>query len=115
MNRNDDNPITSIRWMNDGIHVAIGTTEKTIQIWNVENQKLVRTMKGHNARVSALSWNRHLLSSGGRDSLIINHDVRVATHRIRYIRFHRVETSHVNFHCMSASARLNTTQRKFAD
>lgn len=36
----------------------------------------VRSLKGHAARVSALSWNRTTLSSGGRDSLILNHDVR---------------------------------------
>ena len=38
--------------------------------------KQVRALKGHSARVSALAWSGTTLSSGGRDSNIINHDVR---------------------------------------
>ena len=30
--------------------------------------------------MGSLSWNQHILSSGGRDSLIVQHDVRVANH-----------------------------------
>ena len=40
--------------------------------------KQVRALKGHSARVSALAWSGTTLSSGGRDSNIINHDVRCA-------------------------------------
>jgi cell division cycle protein 20 (cofactor of APC complex) len=36
----------------------------------------VRELQGHSARVSALSWNGTTLSSGGRDSIILNRDVR---------------------------------------
>ena len=42
--------------------------------------KKVRTLGGHSARVGSLSWNQHWLSSGGRDSIIIQHDVRSASH-----------------------------------
>lgn len=34
----------------------------------------LRKMGGHTARVSSLAWNGTMLSSGGRDSQIINHD-----------------------------------------
>ena len=62
-------------------------------------------MHGHRARVSSLAWNNHVrpspspspnsdpdpdpdpdpnqvLSSGGRDSQVIHHDVRAAEHRV---------------------------------
>lgn len=34
----------------------------------------LRKLGGHTARVSSLAWNGTTLSSGGRDSQIINHD-----------------------------------------
>ena len=39
-------------------------------------------MDGHSARVSSLAWNDHILTSGGRDSAIINHDVRIQQHAV---------------------------------
>lgn len=48
------------------------------QIWDVGRMKQIRALKGHSARVSALAWSGTTLSSGGRDSNIINHDVRCA-------------------------------------
>lgn len=36
----------------------------------------VRDITGHTARVSSMSWNNSLLSSGGRDSTILHHDIR---------------------------------------
>ena len=48
--------------------------------------QLKRRMGGHSARVSSLSWNNHIVSSGGRDALIINHDVRVRQHAIQVKR-----------------------------
>ena len=47
-----------------------------VQIWDVSRGKQVRALNGHAARVNALSWNNNLLSSGGKDSIIVNHDVR---------------------------------------
>jgi cell division cycle protein 20 (cofactor of APC complex) len=51
----------------------------------------VRSMDGHRARVSSLAWNNHLLSSGGRDSQIIHHDVRVAEHKVGVLKGHTQE------------------------
>ena len=48
-------------------------------------------MDGHSARVSSLAWNRSLLSSGGRDSLIVHHDVRIAEHRCGTLKGHAQE------------------------
>jgi len=56
----------------------VGTASATVQIWDASRGKQIRALKGHAARVSALAWNKNTLSSGGRDSVIINHDVRSA-------------------------------------
>jgi cell division cycle protein 20 (cofactor of APC complex) len=48
--------------------------------WDAEAERRVRSLDGHTARVGALSWNQHWLSSGGRDSQIIQHDVRSRNH-----------------------------------
>ncbi len=53
--------------------------------------KKVRTMRGHAARVGSLSWNKNLLSSGGRDSIIIQHDVRSANHIVSTYAGHTQE------------------------
>lgn len=42
-------------------------------------------------RVSSLAWNDHLLSSAGRDSTILNHDVRIENHNISSFRGHEQE------------------------
>ena len=38
--------------------------------------KKVNTLEGHSARVGALAWNGDSLSSGSRDRLILQRDVR---------------------------------------
>ena len=48
-----------------------------MQIWDAEKQIKIREIAEHTSRVSALSWNGpNTLSSGGRDSVILNHDMR---------------------------------------
>ena len=46
---------------------------------------------GHRARVSSLAWNGPLLSSGGRDSVVLHHDVRVQEHKVGQLRGHAQE------------------------
>ena len=48
-------------------------------------------MSGHHSRVSSLSWNGPLLSSGGRDSTILHHDVRVLDDAVGTLRGHTQE------------------------
>jgi len=82
--------VTSVQWMADGTHLAVGTTSayNEVQLWDVVRKKQMRSMKGHEARVGALAWNGHLLSSGSRDSCIIHHDVRIAKHAVSTLRGH---------------------------
>ena len=72
----EEDIVTSVKWAADGTHIAVGTSNAEVQLWDANRAKQIRTLRGHAARVSALAWNRSTLSSGGRDSLILNHDVR---------------------------------------
>jgi cell division cycle protein 20 (cofactor of APC complex) len=90
-NKENDNYVTSVRWMDDGHHVAVGMADHNLMLWNVEKKKQVRSLKGHLARISSLAWNKNILSSGGRDSLIINHDIRAQDHHVSTLQAHDEE------------------------
>lgn len=88
----EDDYITSVKFVNEGGgYLAVGTNYFETKLWDVETGKLLRSMDGHSARVSSLSWNEHVLTSAGRDSLIINHDVRIAQHQIGVLEGHLQE------------------------
>jgi len=88
----NDDYITSVKWIqNNGPHIAIGTASATTRLWDVTMQKQVRSMNGHSSRVSSLSWNNYILSSGSRDSTIVNHDVRQRQHHISTCQGHEME------------------------
>ncbi|XP_014211311.1 fizzy-related protein homolog [Copidosoma floridanum] len=72
----DNNSVTSVAWNERGNLVAVGTHSGYIQIWDVAMNKQVNKLQGHNARVGALAWNGEILSSGSRDRLILQRDVR---------------------------------------
>lgn len=86
-----DNHITSVDWIQEGNYLAVGTNGADVQLWDCDAIRQVRCMKGHQARVGALAWNQHVLSSGSRDSTIINHDVRIAEHRVATLEGHSQE------------------------
>ncbi|MCJ1355218.1 MAG: substrate-specific activator of APC-dependent proteolysis [Icmadophila ericetorum] len=72
----DNDTVTSVSWIQRGSHIAIGTNKGLVQIWDAERKRRLRTMTGHTARVGALAWNDHILTSGSRDRLIYHRDVR---------------------------------------
>ena len=82
----DDVPnahISSVAWVQQGgTHIAVGTSNGFTQLWDVAAGKKLRSMGGHTDRVGAMAWNRHVLTSGSRDSNIVHHDVRIAQHEI---------------------------------
>ncbi|EQC25548.1 cell division cycle 20, cofactor-APC complex [Saprolegnia diclina VS20] len=86
-----DEYISSVSWIQEGSTLAVGSSDATVQLWDTTNAKLLRTLNGHSARVGALSWNRHVLSSGSRDTSIIHHDVRVASHIVATLNSHEQE------------------------
>ena len=90
----EDDFVTSVRWADLPGHtnyLAIGTNDGPVQLWDADGMKMLRTMRGHAARVGSLAWTQHILSSGGRDSVIIQHDVRSASHIVSTYAGHTQE------------------------
>ncbi|CAM9718955.1 unnamed protein product [Ascophyllum nodosum] len=69
--------VASVAWTQRGTHLAVGTNDGLVQIWDTSKCKKIRTMEGHTSRVGTMSWNAHALASGSRDRLILMRDVRV--------------------------------------
>eukprot|EP01107_Rhizomastix_libera_P007741 TRINITY_DN22755_c0_g1_i1.p1 TRINITY_DN22755_c0_g1~~TRINITY_DN22755_c0_g1_i1.p1 ORF type:complete len:469 (+),score=94.54 TRINITY_DN22755_c0_g1_i1:24-1409(+) len=84
----EDNIVTSVKWMADGTHLAVGLNDGEVMLWDVERQKQVRSMKGHSARVGCLSWNGYTLASGSRDTAVFLHDVRLQQHHTASLQGH---------------------------
>jgi len=68
--------ITSVCWSDKGQRVAVGTNKGFVQVWDVQQSKKILQMEGHTARVGALAWNGDQLSSGSRDRMIFQRDIR---------------------------------------
>ncbi|KAF2862002.1 WD40 repeat-like protein [Piedraia hortae CBS 480.64] len=86
-----DTYIASVKWSGDGAYVAAGLGTGEVQIWDVEEGTKLRSMYGHDTRVSVMGWNKHILSTGARSGLVFNHDVRVAQHKVAELVSHTSE------------------------
>ncbi|KAI9771836.1 MAG: substrate-specific activator of APC-dependent proteolysis [Geoglossum simile] len=94
-----DDQVTSVNWIQRGSHVAIGTNKGFVQIWDAERCRRLRTMTGHTARVGALAWNDHILTSGSRDRLIFHRDVRQPAQYLRKLVGHKQEVCGLKWNC----------------
>ncbi|GAA6017186.1 hypothetical protein JCM8202_005938 [Rhodotorula sphaerocarpa] len=83
--------VTSLAWVQRGNQVAVGTKNGMVQIWDAQAQRCIRKMSGHTARVGALAWNDHVLTSGSHDRLIYHRDVRIKDHWTHKLAVHRQE------------------------
>ena len=86
-----DTYIASVKWSGDGAYVAAGLGTGEVQIWDVEEGSKLRSMYGHDTRVSVMGWNKHILSTGARSGIVFNHDVRIAQHKIAELVSHTSE------------------------
>uniref|UniRef100_A0A8C6T0J6 Fizzy-related protein homolog n=1 Tax=Neogobius melanostomus TaxID=47308 RepID=A0A8C6T0J6_9GOBI len=68
--------VTSVGWSERGNLVAVGTHKGYVQIWDAGVGKKLFALEGHTARVGALAWNADQLSSGSRDRMILQRDMR---------------------------------------
>ncbi|GLJ36618.1 hypothetical protein SUGI_0736530 [Cryptomeria japonica] len=90
----EEGPVTSVNWACDGRHIAVGLNNCNVQIWDTESNRQLRTLKGHAGRVGSLAWNQaqhSILTSGGLDAKILNHDVRIREHIVNAYRGHEQE------------------------
>ena len=90
-NSNNSNNITSLSFMNNGICLAIGLPDGAIQLWDINKKLKIREIEAHEDRISCLSWNEYILSSGSKDKLIKNFDVRNKHPEISKIKKHTQE------------------------
>lgn len=87
----EDGPVTSVQWAPDGRYLAVGLNNADVQLWDSHELRQLRSLKGHSARVGSLAWNGPILSTGSRDNLIINHDVRIRDHIVGTMEAHEQE------------------------
>jgi len=88
---NEEEYICSVSWIKEGNVLGVGDSEGSVQLWDLANNKIIRTMRGHSGRVATLDWNQHTLASGGREGEIHLHDVRVAEHHVATLQAHSQE------------------------
>jgi hypothetical protein len=64
--------IYSIAWSPDGTKLASGSTDDTINIWNMQNYTFEQDIEGHTGTVTALAWSPDgtKLTSGSKDDTI---------------------------------------------
>jgi WD40 repeat protein len=87
----EDYYITSLIWINDGDTLIIGGSNGDIRVFDMNIDKIIRILESHEARVCSLSSNEEILTSGGRDSQIFHHDLRIKNHCIGNLRMHKQE------------------------
>lgn len=82
-NEEHTNNITSLSFSKTDPNIlAIGSNDSEIQLWDLEKNVRIRKMGGHSARVTAMDWRENILTTGARDSIIVNHDPRVESDNI---------------------------------
>jgi WD40 repeat protein len=76
--------ITSVGWLQDGAHLVCAVENGEMQIWDVEKEKLLRTLRttDENERIAAVNLNAHILTQGNKIGTLRNHDLRVAKHEV---------------------------------
>ena len=83
--------VSSVKWIKEGNVLDVGDSIGNVQLWDVANTKIIRTMRGHTGRIATLDWNQHTLASGGREGDIHLHDVRIGDHHVATLSGHSQE------------------------
>ena len=90
-NNDNENYISSLSFMNNGICLGVGLPNGFIQLWDINKKIKIREIEAHEDRISCLSWNNYMLSSGSKDRYIKNFDVRNKYPEISEIKKHKDE------------------------
>ncbi|XP_015084491.1 protein FIZZY-RELATED 2-like [Solanum pennellii] len=86
-----DDSVSSVGWAQRGTHLAVGTSNGKVQLWDSSRCKRIRTMEGHRLRVGALAWSSSMLSSGSRDKSILQRDIRAQEDFVSKLSGHKSE------------------------
>lgn len=96
-NLGDLNQVTSVSWSSAGgrtgnNYLSVGTLDGQVQIWDINRQTMVRTMRGHLHRVGATAWQDSLVASGSKDKTIFVRDLRESNNSyVQHLFGHRQE------------------------
>ena len=83
--------VCSVKWAAEGGYLAVGSSSGDVQLWDVENMKRCRVLKGLDSRVPCLSWNKWVVSAGSRAGVILHSDVRIQEHCVSSVQAHSQE------------------------
>jgi len=56
----------------------VGTNSGTLQVWDTNKCKMIKSLIGHEGRIGSVAWNSKFLSSGSRDKSILHRDLRTS-------------------------------------
>lgn len=64
--------VAAVAWSFDGICIASGGNDKTVQVWDAATGKLIRTYSNHMSFVRAVAWSSDSkrIASGGNDKTV---------------------------------------------
>lgn len=81
--------ISSVSWINGSNNtLAVGLSTGEVHLYDTNKGCRLRVLDGHTAKVSSLSWNSYILSSGCKGGIIVNHDVRHSKHNVGQFKNH---------------------------
>ncbi|WOL10618.1 protein FIZZY-RELATED 2 [Canna indica] len=86
-----DDSVCSVGWAQRGNYLAVGTNLGKVQIWDASRCRRIRIMESHRLRVGALAWSSSLLSSGSRDKIILQRDIRAQEDFVSKLTGHKSE------------------------
>jgi WD40 repeat protein len=78
--------VSAVAWSPDGKHIASGSWDKTVQVWDAVNGGNVSTYKEHSSKVYAVAWSPDgkRIASGGDDHTVQVWDAVDGSHVIVY-------------------------------
>jgi cell division cycle protein 20 (cofactor of APC complex) len=91
---NPSDYVTSVNWCTmpgSTKYLAVGTNSHSVHMYDGTTLQKARTFGGHTGRVSSLAWNQNWMTSGSRDSTILNHDMRSSESVVATYRGHQQE------------------------
>uniref|UniRef100_A0A5S6QE05 WD_REPEATS_REGION domain-containing protein n=1 Tax=Trichuris muris TaxID=70415 RepID=A0A5S6QE05_TRIMR len=69
--------ISALRFSSKVDLLAVALNSEELELWNIAQQRCVRTLSSTNNRIGSMSWNGDILTTGDRGGQICHHDVRL--------------------------------------